>query len=82
MFFEENIKAAWLLKDYRDLKSAMDTCFAEGKEEGLLQGKKEGLLEGKKEVARNLLKNGMDIDSVALATGLDRATLEEIARRL
>ncbi len=78
------------LKDYRDLKSAMDTYFAEGKEEGLLEGKKEGLLEGKKEgllegkkeVARNLLKNGMDIDSVALATGLDRAVLQEISQNL
>ncbi|MDE6338038.1 MAG: Rpn family recombination-promoting nuclease/putative transposase [Muribaculaceae bacterium] len=52
--------------------------FIEGREEGLVQGREEGLVQGREEgriqerveIARNLLSIGMDIDSIAKATGL------------
>ena len=43
---------------------------AEGRAEGIAEGKAEGIVEGKVETARNLLKIGLDIDQIIVATGL------------
>lgn len=48
----------------------------EGREEGKLEGREEGKLEGKLEVARNLKKTGMDLDMIALATGLTKKEID------
>ena len=56
------------LKDYWDLKSAMDTYFDEGKEEGI------------KEVALNLLKMKVDIAQIAKATGLSIQEIEKLKK--
>ncbi len=69
------------LKDYWDLKSAIDTAFSEGREEGehigLEKGKEQGILEGKIETAQNMLKKGFDAETIAEITGL---TLEQIKK--
>ena len=77
------------LKIYRDNYAAMKTAeilgFEEGKAkgmaEGLAEGMTEGLAKGKTEgkiaIARNMLKDGLDIELVAKYTGL---TPEEIKR--
>ena len=49
----------------------------EGVAEGLAQGKAEGVAEGKAEVARKMLKMGMEVEVIATATGLD---LDEVRR--
>ena len=51
------------LKTYRDLKSAFETAFDDGK------------LEGKLEIAKSLIENGVSIDLIIKTTGL---TLEQI----
>ncbi|MDE6796239.1 MAG: hypothetical protein K2J63_13180, partial [Muribaculaceae bacterium] len=48
----------------------LDNAKEEGREEGLVQSREEGREEKSIEIARNLLRMGMDIDSVAKATGL------------
>ncbi|WP_220377174.1 hypothetical protein [Cohnella sp.] len=49
----------------------------EGKKEGLQEGKKLGVQQAKTEVAGNLLQLGVDIDTIAGATGLSP---DEIAK--
>ena len=56
--------------------------LAQGKEEGLAQGKEEGLAEGKlvekQAIAKNLLTTGLDIETIAKATGLTQVEIENI----
>jgi predicted transposase/invertase (TIGR01784 family) len=44
-------------------------------EKGMEKGKKEGKLE----TARGLIKNGIDFDVIARATGLSREEIEKLA---
>jgi predicted transposase/invertase (TIGR01784 family) len=57
------------LKYYRDIKNSLDTA----KEEGKIEGK----IEEKRAIAKNLLKENLDLYLIAQATGL---TIEEIER--
>ncbi|NIE72298.1 Rpn family recombination-promoting nuclease/putative transposase [Pantoea sp. Acro-807] len=58
--------------------------WQEGWQEGWLEGREEGLREGIQEaslrIARNLLKNGMDIQSVMNVTGLTEEELKHSCR--
>ena len=72
----------WALRDqgYRDgLSKGKAEGFSQGKAEGREEGKAEGISEGKNErnieIAKNLLKNKIDISIIASSTGL---TEEEI----
>ena len=56
------------LKEYRDLKAALDTSFKEGKEEG----RKEGTIQ----IARAMLKQGESIDKIIQYTGLTQDEIE------
>ena len=47
-------------------------------EKGLEQGMKEGIEKGKTEDARNFKALGVDIDTIAKATGLDKAVVEAL----
>ncbi len=55
---------------------------AEGKAEGLAEGKAEGLTEGEakgiRQVAANLKRMGMDIDSIANSTGLSKDEISSL----
>jgi predicted transposase/invertase (TIGR01784 family) len=46
------------------------------------EGKKEGKLEGKLETAKELLKNGVDIDIIARATGFSREEIEKLVDKV
>lgn len=69
------------MKVYRDLKNTLDYSrevgYEEGRLEGLNQGKIEGKLEEKIKIAKNLLKTGLDLNQISVATGL---TIEEIKK--
>ena len=64
------------------LRHAKEDGIAEGKKLGLEHGKKLGLEEGKKsskiEIARNLLKDGMNIEKVSMIVGLTKEEIEQI----
>lgn len=51
------------------------------KKEGIEQGIKQGIIKEKEETAKNLLVTGMDIDFIIKITGLEKAIIEEIARK-
>lgn len=69
------------LKDYWDIKSSMDTYFKEGLELGEKLGEKRGEKRGEKkkalEMAKNAIKEGIQIDTIARLTGL---SIEEIKK--
>ena len=50
-----------------------------GVEEGLKEGLEEGKKEGKLETARGLIKNGIDFEVIARATGFSREEIEKLA---
>lgn len=61
------------LKVYRDLKNTLDYSREIGYEKGKMQGK----MDEKIKITKNLLKTGLDLNQIAVATGL---TLEEIKK--
>ena len=63
----------WALRDqgYRDgLSQGKAEGFSQGKAEGKIEGFSQGKVESKKEIAKNLLKNKVDISIIASSTGL------------
>jgi predicted transposase/invertase (TIGR01784 family) len=62
------------MKYYRDIKNSLDTARREAKIEGKIEGK----LEEKIEIAKNLLKMGLTIESIALATHLTTHEIEKL----
>jgi len=65
------------LKDYRDLKAALETSFKEGKAEGVA----EGIEKNKLEVAKTALKEGLDVGTIAKLTGLPKEDIEALRNR-
>ena len=57
----------------RDLSAALDTSYEDGLERGL----EEGIEKGKAQVAANLKKQGINMETIAQCTGL---SMEEISR--
>jgi predicted transposase/invertase (TIGR01784 family) len=70
------------LKNYRDLKSVIDTAFddgkLEGKLEGLLEGKEAGLKEARIESARQLKALGVSIEIIMKSTNLSKEEIENL----
>jgi predicted transposase/invertase (TIGR01784 family) len=62
------------LKYYRDIKNSLDTAWEEGKVEGKI--------EEKIEIAINLLKNGVDIQIIEKSTGLSKAEIENLKKKV
>lgn len=70
------------LKYYRDLKNSLDTAKEEGREEGreegIEEGMKKGIEKGIAEVAKNLLKSGVDLEIIIQTTGLTKEQLNTL----
>jgi predicted transposase/invertase (TIGR01784 family) len=58
------------LKYYRDMKNSLDTARE--------QGEIEGIEKGRKEIARKMLKKGMDVELISELTGINAKDIEEI----
>ena len=50
------------------------------KQEGRREGRQEGISERNIEIARNLLKMGLPLEQVTIATGLERTEIEDLCR--
>jgi predicted transposase/invertase (TIGR01784 family) len=61
------------LKYYRDMKNSLDTAREQGEIEGIEKGRKEGMLE----IARKMLKKGMDVELISELTGINAKDIEE-----
>lgn len=83
---QERMKYDVGLRKYRDtlsvLEGAKQDGLAEGMAQGMAQGRAEGLAEGiqneKAETAKRLSAIGMDINTIAIATGLSEKEVETI----
>lgn len=85
--YEDSVNA------YRDIVNAINTAkkdsFAEGRKEGRKEGREEGREEGRKEgiaqglahVAKTMLDNGMDIQTISQMTGLPVSAIEDIINK-
>ena len=66
----------------RDLSAALDTSFEDGMEKGIEKGIKKGIEKGKVEeqrlIAANLRKQGVNIETIALCTGLSVKEVNEL----
>lgn len=62
------------LKNYRDLKSVIDTAFDEGK----LEGKLEGIIEARIESAKQLKALGVSIEIIMKSTNLSKTEIENL----
>ena len=54
---------------------------AKGRAEGKIEGKAEGEKLAKLETARNLLKMGLSVSQISLATGLSESEINELIER-
>lgn len=85
---QERLKYDVGLKKYRDTLSVLEGTkqdgLAEGRakglEEGRAEGKSEGIQSEKAETAKRLLAIGMDINTIAIATGLSAKYIETIIK--
>lgn len=81
---QERLKYDVGLKKYRDTLSVLEGTkqdgLAEGRTKGLEEGRAEGIQSEKAETAKQLLAIGMDINTIALATGLSAKYIETIIK--
>ena len=66
------------LKAYRDIKNSLDTAKEEGRAEGREEGIEAGRAEGIAMVAKTMYAKGMDIETIASMTGMDKNELEKL----
>lgn len=81
---QERLKYDVGLKKYREtlsvLEGAKQDGLAEGRAKGLEEGRTEGIQSEKAETAKRLLAIGMDINTIAIATGLSAKDIETIIK--
>ena len=81
---QERLKYDVGLKKYRDtlsvLEGAKQDGLAEGRAKGLVEGRTEGIQSEKAETAKRLLAICMDINTIAIATGLSAKDIEIIIK--
>lgn len=53
----------------------------EGRKEGRVEGRKEGIAQGLAHVAKTMLDNGMDIQTISQMTGLPVSAIEDIIKK-
>jgi len=64
------------LNAYRDMKNSIDTAL----EEGEIKGEIKGEMKGRIKVAKNSLKAGLDIETIAKITGLSKEEIESLKK--
>ena len=74
---DEGVKLGLKQGKAEGLKQGKAEGLKQGKAEGLKQGKAEGLKQGKEEMARNMLKEGLEVNLIAKISGL---TIDEIQK--
>ena len=69
-------------KAIRDEAAALDGAFTRGKEqglaEGLAEGKSNGILENRLQIAKKMLDDNFDIETIIKLTGLTREDIENL----
>jgi len=65
------------LREFDEI-NALRTAEQKGLEKGLEQGMEKGKQEEKLAIAKNLLQNGVDIETIIIATSLDRMSINSL----
>ena len=72
------------LLQYWDMTSAIDTAFDDGEKKGFEKGIQKGIQKGAKaeklQIAKNLLKNNVDIEIIIQSTGLTQTEIEDFQK--
>lgn len=69
-------------KERRDNASRMKGAFREGKLEGLQEGEKKGKLENRKEIAKQMLRDKMPVETISKYTGFQISDIEALAKEI
>ncbi|ALG69129.1 hypothetical protein [Beggiatoa leptomitoformis] len=64
------------LMNYWSNKAALDTAFAEGKKEGIIEGIVLGERQAKREIAKQLKIQGFTLELITQITGLSQADID------
>ncbi len=75
---QERMKYDVGLRKYRDTLSVLEGAKQDGMAQGMAQGRAEGIQNEKAETAKRLSAIGMDINTIAIATGLSEKEVETI----
>ena len=82
MTLDERLAYELSLSTERDLCACMETKYEEGIEKGMEKGLEKGILKGKAEeqrqIAVNLKKQGVNIETIAQCTGLSVEEVSEL----
>ena len=73
---DEEIIGAYDAEWHRSEIERLGKMYA--REEGIKEGIKEGIFENKKEIARNMLKEKLDLDIISRVTGLTEKQIKEL----
>ena len=79
---EERMKYDEGLRKYRDTLCVMEGAVMKGRAEGRAEGKAEGTELEKQATIQRLLAAGIDLNTIAIATGLPLQEVEKSAARL
>ena len=80
---KEELELQYKRKEFISIqKLAIVKAKNEGLQEGLEKGKEEGKKEKAIEIAKNLLKSGVDDSIVQVSTGLDKDEIDEIKKNI
>ena len=63
---------------YNQLEYAKKKGREEGREEGRIEGLEKGLKQGRREIATNMLRNGLSIQTICDCTGLSAEEITKI----
>jgi predicted transposase/invertase (TIGR01784 family) len=74
----EAYKMQQIEEKIQKIEEAYEKKIAKGIAQGMEKGREEGREEEKIEIARNLLKLGLTLESISQATGLDLPTLKKL----
>jgi len=75
---EERLIIDKIIEGRNDYYSAKNIAREEGREEGLKEGLDKGLKEGRIEIAKNMLKEGLDVNLISKLSGLSVKEIEEL----
>ena len=66
---------------YNQIEYARETGREEGREEGLKEGRAEGARQKSFDIAKRMLENGIDIETISVLTGLTAGEVSRLKER-
>ena len=77
---QDAIRCAREISLKEGIEQGIEQGFEQGIEQGIEKGREEGRAEGQRELIKNLLASGLDISTIAKATGLSEEEIENMTQ--